>query len=235
MKTNRLTNTLVENLYLAVSVVGSLFFVLVLLLPSFSLIPSLRSEIQVKADELKDLKIKSSRLNSLIANQNTLKSNLKLVDIAIPSKDNVPTLMTQIQRISTDSGVTLKALQFGAASLNTPSVTSGKLDKSIKRVFLQAIAEGPYSNLLSFLRNIETASRIITVDTVSFEANKEDSSVSSNLGLMAYYVEDPPADPSFSLDLGSEELKSVLVKVKTLKVYESEVTFSGVGKANPFE
>ena len=237
MNTSKIKATFIDNLYLAVSLVGSLFFILVLLFPSLSSIPTLRTKLSAKNEELKQLKAKSSRLNSLISNQSTLKANLKLVDMAVPSKDNVPNLMTQIQRIASDSGVTLKALQFGTSSLNTSAGESNRVlaDKNIKRVLLQAIAEGAFSNLQSFLRNLEEASRLISVDNVTFENKKSGSSVASTLGLTSYYVDNVPTDPSFSLDLGSEDLKTTLVKLKSMKIYETETTFSGVGKANPFE
>lgn len=235
--TSRLTNVFLENIYLGVSVIGSLFFVLVLLLPSLSAIPSLRTQLTEKSTELAQLKLKSARLSSLLDNRETLRSSLKLADFAIPSKDSVPTLMTQVQTITSDSGVLLKALQFGSTSIGSAGA-SGRIvtDKSVKKVYLQAVAEGQFANLQTFLRNLESASRIVTVDTLTFEASREGTgSLTSTLGLVSYYVDSLPVDPSLSLDLESTQLKGVLEQLKSLKVYEPEVSFSGVGKANPFE
>lgn len=236
MTLNRLTNIVLENLYLAVGVLGSIFFALVLLLPSFSAIPGLRTRIDEKSRELTDLKIKSERLGALIDNQETLEENLRLVDLAIPSQEAVPTLMTQIQTISADSGVLLKALQFGGGSAgNATGPSEVSVEKSVKRVYLQTVAEGPFANLQSFLRNLEMASRLVTVESVAFEAGKENDALTSTLGLVSYYLETPPVDPLLSLDLKSANLKSVLDELKELRIYEPEVSFSGVGKANPFE
>lgn len=237
MSLNRFKSTLTENVYAAVGVVGSLFFVFVLLLPSFSSIPNLRLQAKTKNDDLKQLKAKSLNLNSLITNQSSLKSSLKIVDNAVPSKDDVPTLMTQIQKIATSSGVTLKALQFGAGTLGTAVGGLSRLaaDKNIKRVQLQVVAEGSFVGLQSFLKNVEEASRLISVDNLSFEAKKGGEAIVSTLGLVSFYVDSLPADPNFSFDLGQSDFKSTLLKLKGLKVYEAEVTFSGVGKANPFE
>ena len=65
MNTNKIKVTFIENLYLAVSLVGSSFFILVLLFPSLSSIPALRTQLSSKNEELRQLKAKSSRLNSL--------------------------------------------------------------------------------------------------------------------------------------------------------------------------
>lgn len=237
MDTKIFKNTIISNLYAGLGVFGSLFFVVIIILPSFSSFPSLRNQIEEKSKALKDLKVKSSRLNALLTSQTSLKSSLKIVDTAIPSKDNVPTLMTEVQRIASDSGVILKALQFGSGSLSTSGGSSGRIasDKTLKRVMLQVIAEGSFANLQSFLKNIESASRIITVDNISFEAKKTGPGSSTTLSLTSYYVDQVVPDPTFSVDLGDTNLKTTLSKLKDLKVYESEVTFSGVGKANPFE
>ena len=237
MNTSKFKSTFLENFYLTIGVVGSLFFVLVLLLPSISLIPSLRSQIKNKSEELRQLRERSARLNSLLSNQSTLKVNLKLVDVAIPSKDDVPNLMTQIQRIATESGVVLKALQFGSGALTTSGTTGSRIaaDKTIKRVVLQVLAEGAFANIQSFLRNLENASRLLTVDSLSFESKKDVGRITSTMVLTSYYIDNVGQDSSPVLDLSDEEIKSTLSRIKQLKVYESEATQSVVGKANPFE
>lgn len=237
MNTSKLKSTFLGNLYLAVGVVGSLFFVLILLVPSISLIPSLRAQIKSKNEELKQLRERSGHLNALLSNQSTLKVNLKLVDVAIPSKDDVPNLMTQIQRIATESGVVLKALQFGSGALMTSGTTGSRIaaDKSIKRVVLQVLSDGPFGNIQSFLRNLENASRLLSVDSLSFESKKDVGRITATMVLTSYYIDSVGQDSASVLDLSDEEIKSTLSKIKQLKVYESEATPSVVGKANPFE
>jgi len=222
---------ILENAKVILGLGLSLGLLLLVFLPTISALPGSISKRNEQEKILGLLEEKSKKINSLLSLSQTIKTDVTLVDKALPSKDEVPSLMTQIQAIATESGVTLKALQFGGIS-KMP-------EKIYKKIILQAVLEGGYANILKDLVNLEKTSRIINVESVSFDSRKGEGVLSVSLGLASFFLESGESefDPlaPINLNLSDKGVTQIIDFIKTLKIYEPQVSSIEVGRGNPFE
>lgn len=219
---------ILENLKVFVGMGGSLALFLIVIMPSFTSIPGLYSSNKEADGKLALLKTRLGKIDSLVASQQSVRSSVVLADKALPSKDDVPELLNQVQSLATSSAVSLKSLQFSGIS----KAAEGNFNK----ISVQAAMEGSYGNIVSMLSNFENTSRIINLGSLSFDSSKGGESLEVTLGLISYYLEsDPRKVVNANLDLTSKNINSTLEYLKKLKPYESQRVEVNVGKSNPFE
>lgn len=222
------------------SVVFGALILLLVALPRIGNFSSISEEIEGSQKRLTTLKEKGVKLADLLTHQEALDSDLSVIDAALPEKENVPELLSQIEKIASESGVSIRALHFGGGS-GIPAV-SGKPGATGKysTVQLQAEAEGSFANLVSFLTNIENASRLIFVDNLRFnqETVREATLLRVSLALTSFFVtlpEDTSLMRPVALNLNSSSLNNILEKLKPLRIYKINIGTGGAGRLNPFE
>ena len=94
---------------------------------------------------------------------------------------------------------------------------------------MTAVVTGSYGALQTFLRNLENTSRVVNVTNFRFspgQQKEEAAALSVTLGLEAFYLAEAEAgalETPLTLDTGSKEYVDLIKKVKTLRVYQSEV------------
>lgn len=219
---------LLGNIKVFVGVGGSLLLFFTVILPNLNSLPDLYNKNNQESASLVSLKLKLSKIDVLITSAQAVKSGVLLADRALPSKDDVPILLNQIQAIATSSGVALKSLQFSGIAKSEVG--------SYKKVAVQAILEGSFANIVSMLTNFENTSRIINLSSFSFDSRKSGDNLTVNLGLVSYFLENGPKTASeLSLDLSLSQTAATLDYLKKLKVYEPQIINTSVGKSNPFE
>jgi|GEM_PF-5186568 Tfp pilus assembly protein PilO len=218
---------ILENIKVVIGLGGSLLLALAIIFPTASAIPAVYQGNNKQSEELSLLNTRLKKINSMVSSQQAIKSSVILADRALPSKDDVPNLMNQVQAIATGSGVSLKSLQFNGIAKSE--------DGSYKKINMQAVLDGNFTNLLSMLTSLETTSRLVNVITLSFDAQKSSSGLTASLGLVSYFVDsDIKAGPG-NLDFSSSAIVSTLDYIKKLKPYEPQQLNVPVGKSNPFE
>lgn len=241
---------------------GGFVILFILSLILYSSISEKRTEIK-KAEELVELlEEKRETLARLESSSKTLELDEILIDTALPSEDFVPSLMGQVQKIATESGVHLKTLQFGGSSSRVAAdeSESAGTPTTFERVNLQTVGVASFSNLIRFLKSLETASRVVDVSEVRFTLGGEEDtsgSLSATVRLSSYYLgeDTPPAQVidemgemgemgemagevditrPLLLDLSSPEFVHLSDYLKTLRVYKLEAPTGQVGKPDPF-
>lgn len=179
-----------------------------------------------------------------------LSEDAELLDIALPSEDAVPALMTQVQRIASESGVRLQALQFGGGGGRVEGepeveavgqVGSGESLIEVGVVSLQAVAEGPFVNIRIFLYNLERAVRLISVEEVRFStasAGGTSGRLVATLRLSSAYLSSKSpgtVESPLQLSLSDPEFLTLMDFLKTLRVYEPQAPAGPTGKTDPFQ
>ncbi len=217
----RVKNTIINFVVPLISfLITGAVFVLVLY-PSFNDLP------EVKA-ELDDMKTKETLLKSKIANLNRLvdfkpivDENSVLVDKVLVSDISVPALLTQIDTIASESGLTVTKLSY---SLGTEKTIEG--DFTYNTISVSLGTDGTFDQLRAFLISVENAARLIDVDSFRYNyvANEVTGDyVTSTFTLVAPYlyvettaVTDDPLD----LDITSPDFISLINKIKGLRYYD---------------
>lgn len=219
------------------SVVLGLSAVALIALPRILSLPTLQAELGQKNRQLELYREKNIKLADLLSHSEVLQTDLSLVDSALTDNENVPELLAQIEKIASESGVSVRSLHFG---IKTPGAPAGAGRSPYQAVELQTEADGSYANIQNFLINLENASRLTFVDSLRFsqEAVHEATLLRASLTLEAYYVAVPNSwslDRPVTLNLSSPALSKVLEFLKPLRVYRVAISSGGAGKLNPFE
>lgn len=218
---------ILENTKILVGLGGAVLLAVAVIFPTASAIPSVYQSNLKQKTELAAINTRLKKINGMLSAQQAIKSSVILADRALPSKDDIPNLMNQIQAIATSSGVSLKSLQFNGITKSD--------DGSYKKINMQAVLDGNFSNFLSMLGNLETTSRLIDVSTLSFDSQKSAGSLTASLGLLSYFVDSDSKALSGNMDFGSSAITSTLDYIKKLIPYEPQQLNVKVGKSNPFE
>lgn len=237
LRLTELLRPLIPYLPFGSSVVLGLLVVLLIAIPRVSNLSQLKTEIKDNQSKLGSLKEKYVRLTDLLAHQEALESDLSFIDAALPEKENIPELLSQIEKIASESGVSIRALHFGTGPSEPGK--AGK-EKKYSTVQLQAEADGSYANLGSFLTNLENASRLIFVDSLRFsqETIRDTQRLRVSLALTSFYVSLPgeiTLSRPVTLNLNSPSLSNVLEVIKPLRIYKITIGTGGAGRLNPFE
>lgn len=207
----------------------------------------------IKSEELfvSTLTQKYNAMLSLESSADVLELNQALMDAAMPSEEGVPELMGQIQKIATESGVSLQSLQYGGSSKSSSNEASPVGDFEV--VTMQASGSTPLiSGLITFLKNLESGSRVVSTRNVSFSQtdSKDSTGISIAMTIDSYYIPsiseddsdvaaengfDRDASKPLSFDITSPEFTRLVDFLKTLRIYKSETQSGSVGKSNPFQ
>ena len=143
-------------------------------------------------------------------------------------------LIMQLSQMAQESGMTVQHLGFGEGKTSPTPKEAGAEEAAeaggLKTISLTAVANGSYEALRTFLRNLETTSRLINVTNFRFSQEQkegEGGGLSVTLGLEAFYlptVEKVSLDAPLTLDTTSKDYTELVRKIKALRVYQSEVT-----------
>jgi len=211
-----------------VCVLVSVSLFLAVVIPGIADIKGSREIKEEKEVDLSRYQDKSRRLLSLAAQAALLDEAYTLVGTALPDKDDIPQLMTELQLVGDEAGVALSSLQY--------SGRASKEAKDIAEVGLQMGVEGEFSQVEELLRVLEGASRVVTVERFNIGTRKE-ASMSATLALSSFFMpaeKEQKFDTPVTLDLNAPKFQEDLGRVRKLKIYEVTVEEGIVGKENPF-
>lgn len=209
--------------------VGAVLVAIVLLSvsvrPAVEKIRKLREEQASAQETLTVLTAKVQQLESFAAETEVVDREFEHFNRAIPSKSDVPSILTQIQKIAAASGVNVTAMQFGGGGTPTEGAAGGQGWSGVR---VKLVVEGSFDNVVRLLQTLESASRLIDVETVRYNAQTSaegGSTLSVELTLRAYYTAKPvllPQAPiTFSFTDPSFERNSQVLQ--RLTPYETEI------------
>lgn len=208
---------------------GAILIAAVLLLlsvrPAVGKILKLREEQTTAQETLAALTAKVQKLEDFAAAAAALDEEFKRFDQAISSESNVPTLLTQVQTITSHAGVKVTVLQFGGVGGEAEGTAE---PERLNEVRLKLTVEGSFDNIVKLLQTLETATRLIDVESVGYSVQETEggaSALAAELTLISYYTSRPTLSPetpvTFSFtDEAFERNSQVLQR---LTPYETEI------------
>lgn len=193
----------------------------------FLSVPPRRQQIAASENDFVAARQKREKLSEILSEAKMIESNLEVMRWALPVEDDVPALITQLERVAKQSGVGVQHLGFGGGKAETEEA---ELGGGAQTIFLTAVVDGSYGALQTFFRNLENTSRVVNVTTFRFspaQKKEEGAGLSITLGLEAFYfseTEGVSAEVPLTLDTTSKDYIELIRKVKALQVYRSEIT-----------
>jgi len=212
---------LINYLIPLISVGASILLVVFVLMPAYRSIPELTAQMEENLRLEATLREKLSNMNRLLEFKSVVEENSDLVNKVLVSEELVPGLLTQIDRITRESGMTVNTLNYG---LGTSKSNQGK-DISYNTVTVNLGTKGSFGQLKSFMNNIEKAARIVVVDNFRYNRSTKDDEdfLSVNFVLISPYLfvqSDAVTDEPIDLDIADPEFQNLINKIKNLKYYD---------------
>ena len=191
----------------AVSILVSLLILFLVVWPKLSetlQIKNSNSELTQKADSLKQKAGILSRLD-----QAELEEQVVASEQLLPSGKDTFLLISQIERAAASSGILLNRVEStpglldtasGGASGNPAAPSAGAQTEIAPSIKVSVSLTSGYSSLLSFLNNVLTIPRVVSVSDLSVSAASSEGSsqLKASMSIIAYFKELPT-------DLGSIE------------------------------
>jgi len=212
--------------------VGFIIIALAILLlvgfKSFGSLAPLKESIAASQARLTGLEERRRNLEIISGMSGILDENIALVVSAVPEKDEVSGLLSQIQQIAGEAGVTLKSLQYTGSSKGYKSEKAPINSREENGLFVQVSVDGSYSQLVKFLELLENARRIVNFESLRLSAvSKEDlTRLNGSLSATGYYLEQKAAREVSGnekiIDFRSGDLNKILEELRSYKRYETK-------------
>lgn len=167
-------------LELILSLFSIVIFAIYAIRPTVITISELNKEIKTKEETVAKLKQKITNLKTASLALQTEASRLPLITQAVPDSASPESFVKQIETLSTQNGVSITRLSIFDVLL------VGKKEDIIKSKDLENLSgnadelpfslsvSGPYLNLSTFLKSIESLRRPINVDSFTITSNVTD-------------------------------------------------------------
>jgi len=197
--------------------------VFLVIYPSIQKLPQLKSDLQAKQALSAQLETKVATLNKLTDFKSVLEEDLSLMDRVLVSEDNVPYLLNQIDNISRNVGFNLNKLNYGLGGGTEDTAGNPSTDY----IAVNLGVTGTYEQMISFLKNMEKAARLVNVSNYRYAvAGSDISDTSLGMSFLLYspYLKVNSAattDDPINLDISDPTFVSILNYLKSFTFYEN--------------
>ncbi|NQU82667.1 MAG: type 4a pilus biogenesis protein PilO [Parcubacteria group bacterium] len=161
-----------------------LFFIIFLValyfvVPGYSTVIRLQKQVMDKQIEVQEKQVYSVKLKEIVANLDEYQEFLDKIEKALPYDVSLPSLLNFFQDKALASGLIMENInpmdsaEEGATGV--PESTEGteeNVNKKIKETVFRLSLSGSFSSFESFLELLEKSSRLVEVDSISFESGK---------------------------------------------------------------
>ncbi|MFZ5425206.1 MAG: type 4a pilus biogenesis protein PilO [Patescibacteria group bacterium] len=233
INTQTLKDTLLNFLIPIISIIVSIGLFVFWVYPSISKLPLLKAEVMQKRELEAQLRTKASNLNNLLDFKSVVDENSALIDQVLVSDPNVPILLTQIDSLARESGLAVTKLSYSFGE------TSGEdADLALyESVTVSLGVAGNYTQIETFLRNLENSGRIIDIISLRYsESVSEEGAdvLSASVVLTSPYLEvqsNAVTDDPVNLNVTSEQFIALIDKLKGLRYFDTTVPSTIVDEA----
>jgi len=219
-----LRHALVNYLVPLICVAASVLIVMFILMPSYKELPELKLKLEKNTQLEGNLRRKLANLNDLVDFKGVVGENSNLVNKVLVSEELVPGLLTQVDRVATEAGLTVNSLNYGLGSSKSKSEQTAKT-VTYNVVTVNLDTTGSFAQLKTFMSSLEKSARLIIVDNYRYSRNEtaEGERLGMNFVLISPYLfveSDAITDDSIDLDISDEKFQALINKIKSLKYYD---------------
>lgn len=226
MNLDKIKNTITNFLVPIGSLLITTFVLFVVIIPSIKLLPEKRTELESVLFLENQLEEKLVTLNRLQDFQSVVDENADLVARVLVQDAMVPELLTQIDLIAVDSGLVVNKLSY---SFSEADANPGSDALAYSNVKVSLGVFGNYEQITTFLSTLESAARLINVNTYRFSVETGADALGE---FNVTFVLDSPylkiessavTDDPIKVDVTDPEFIKVLDKLKALRFYNISV------------
>jgi Tfp pilus assembly protein PilO len=172
----------------AVLFVASLFVYATLIRPEYNTVTLLRGELTSKTDFLAKQQAAISDVQQLLAQYQGVARLSESLSMALPNKENVSSILSQITAIAQSSGIAVQSVGITYLPLK-PANASISLARGIGTLRLNIEMAGSYAALKKFMQSLETNIRVMDVQTLTIDpiGRSDQDLFSYSLNVDTYY------------------------------------------------
>lgn len=163
-----------------------LSFIFFAIKPTVADILDLQKKVSEADGILKRIEQKIEDLNLAKTNYDSLGDSTKnKIQLAIPDTATVRTITQSLEKTALKNGASISALQ-----LQSFTVEQKEIDRpsNLAEIEFTFNIDGPYQNLISFLQDIKTSSRLITINSLSFQGKDENQNLIMSITGKVYFM-----------------------------------------------
>lgn len=149
--------------------------------PQFQEFLSLKEELKAKESQLEEKKEYFSRLKEYEEKLKDYSEELEKIDYALPNEPSPPAIFSFFQQLCSVNGLVLE-------NISAQKLSDADKGGSLEDFGFSATVSGSYENFKNFLDTLYKNSRMIDVETISFESPSEGRFFEIGLNLKTYYL-----------------------------------------------
>lgn len=215
----KLNDTVVNLLIPLVSLLSALLLAIFYIIPSAQNLQAKRDEVTELVKLSENLSQKLKKLNDLVDFKSSVDQNVALIERALPVEPLVPELLTQVDLISRESGLTVTKLSYSLGESADLAPDEGTY------VVVSLGVQGTFVQFKNFLRQLEDGARVVNVKNLRYSIDSTENSniLDISLVLTAPYLSvdsSASTDEPLALDIRDEYFISLVDRIKNLRFYE---------------
>lgn len=142
-------------------------------------------EVKSAENSLAETKVLKEKLTSLTAlyQDNEKMEELGKIFFALPQKNDIPSLLVNLESLASQSGLVIKSVGFTEDAKKTKSsaldsagetltASLGSVDTAVKSLGVNLVLSGDYSSFVNFLRSAEMNLRLMDIESLSFQQDE---------------------------------------------------------------
>ncbi len=212
----------------ALGILITLILLISVIIPQIISIIDTNSKIEEQKVLTANLKNKAAILESI--NLNQYKEDFNTLSVALPLGPDIPSAVSQLQILASDSNVTINSFAVSLPSSATADNFQIRID-----------LEGELGNINDFVKGLKSSSRIFVLNRLEFVGSRSSSTYQASITISAYFQ--PVLTTLSEIDqeiqpLSSQDQAEIVNINKNVSQNPgvSEFTTTGPrGKSNPFE
>jgi Tfp pilus assembly protein PilO len=230
-------NFLIPVVAVAISVVLILLFIL----PTMRSLPKLHDNLNSAVQTRTVLQNKIATLQKLASDQDTLNTDVTLVEKVLPSSIDAPLLMDETEQITKGSGLKVTQDSYSPGVTSAPETAPGTVPSTTvsNTADIALTAAGDYGQLISFMHTVENAARVLTVTGFHYSASGSNtsgaltsvagnaSSLEITLSLSSPYLQvksNAVTDDPLTIDISSTAFTNFMTTLNSMTYYDYSVS-----------
>ncbi len=167
---------------------ASLFVYATLIRPAYDVVTLLRGELVSKTEFLQRQQGAISDVQQLLAQYQGVANLSDSLSMALPNKENVSSILSQITAIAQSSGIAIQAVGVTYLPLK-PATATISLARGLGTLRLDIEMAGPYASLKRFLQSLETNIRVMDIQNLTIDpiGSSDQDLFSYSLNVDTYY------------------------------------------------
>lgn len=181
-----------------ISLVAGLALVFVFVIPEWSSIKILRTEISQKKTEVTKLEELLAKVQQLEEEYEDAKGEVDKAFLSLPQEEDVPHLLVQFENLASSNGLLLESINFGEVTEDTENRSSRsdssqaeKLTAGFPSMSVDIKVIGSYDAFKNYLAALENNIRSMAVESIQLSIGQEETGLLSifeiGLAVSVYY------------------------------------------------